>query len=162
MDAGYIRVTRANTPTAGGYFAAAVISIGVVMLLDAAISAATVSAWSESAGESLRGIVTVSIMAGIYATLAAMILGLPLTLVAHRLLRENPSRAVHVLAFSAVGLITGAVVVFGVFGGPSSFSGAEGWLLVFATGVSTAIGRLLAPAQVIFSTCGSAADSELD
>lgn len=120
---------RRNTPSVGGYVAAAFIALiigSVLMPLS--------SGGPRNSSDFFIGFWWV-LAIGFFAVL---ILGLPLTVAAHFTLRNEPRQRVHIATFGGVGMLTGALV-------GTVFLGSESFPLpvVLAVGVSAATGRAL-------------------
>jgi hypothetical protein len=125
--------------TTGGYLVAGTlavamfaVAVGVVIW----VSEARDSTASEAASMG----VNIGFIAGMFAAGVAVVVGTPLTIVVHRLLRPVRSQAVHVFAFGVVGVIV-ALGFFGVFGFIAWTGGA--WLLVLGAGGATAMSRFV-------------------
>lgn len=120
--------TRRNTPNGAGYTIAAFTALGVgSVLVPAALrSASNVSDFLMDVGTVLA-----------FGFIAMIVIGLPLTLLAHLTLRRVRSQIVHIAAFGVVGLLTG--YLFGLWLFPPS----NGLPLpvVLAVGLSAAAGR---------------------
>ena len=118
---------RRNTPSAGGYLAAALIALIIgSVLVPAAFGGA------ENVSDFLIGVWLILVV----GSLVVLVLGLPLALGAHYALRNVPNQGVHIATFGGVGLVTGAVAAL-VLLGPESFP----LPVVLAVGVSAAAGR---------------------
>jgi hypothetical protein len=118
---------RRNTPSAGGYLAAAFIALVIgSVLVPVAFGGA------KNASDLLIG-VWVVLVVGFFVV---VMFGFPLILGMHFALRNVPNQGVHIATFGGAGLLTGALACL-VLLGPESFS----LPVVLAVGISAAAGR---------------------
>ena len=119
----------AHVPHLGGYLVAGALSV----VLFAAFSTAAV-ALTES-GSSLSQWAWIAL---VFGGIGAVVPGTPLAVLAHHLLRQIPSEAVHVATFAAVGAVTATAVmaVFHLFPTQSGW-----WTLLGSTALATAMSR---------------------
>lgn len=116
-----------NAPDIAGYVAAAGTALGVGAVLNALVLGGV----GDVAG--FISLVGVILAVGL---LVVLIIGLPLTLLAHVLLRRVESQRIHIAVFGLIGLVAGLLV------GPLGGSWLRTTVLVaLATGLSAALGR---------------------
>ncbi len=118
---------RRNTPSVGGYVVAALCALGIgSVLVPVAFGGAS------SAADLLPGIGLVLA----FGFFVVLVIGAPLTVIAHFAVRTVERQSVHVAAFGVVGLLTGSLVGLYLFD-PVGFP----LPVVLAVGVSAAAGR---------------------
>jgi len=118
---------RRNTPSAAGYVVAAFSALGIGSVL---VPVALGSGGGVAEFVMLAGLVLA------VGFLVVLMIGLPLTLMAHVAVRRVQSQSIHIATFGVVGLLTGYLVRLGLgypYGLPLP--------AVAAVGVSAAAGR---------------------
>jgi hypothetical protein len=123
------------TPSIGGYLLAAVIAV----VLGSVLIAEIVMVVTENAF-TLSGFLGSSGVIAVVAAIAALVLGGPLTVLAHFQLRSVRPQWVHIAAFGAVGAVVGLVTTALLLA--KLYSVGVDALIVGAVAVAAAVGRL--------------------
>ena len=126
--------TLEPTPSVGGYLTAAAIAVVLgSVLISAIVFRVTENMFSVS------GFLAVTAINGVVATLAALILGFPLTVLAHFRLRAVRPQWIHVAVFAGVGAVVGLLAVAIVLNGLYTVGVSAS--MVVAVAVASAVGR---------------------
>ena len=131
------RTGRGASLSAGGYLGSAVLAV-LIFGFGVGVVIAVSVAQESPAFEAISQGVTFGSVAAMFATATGAVVGTPLTMLAHRCLRNVRRPGWHVLTFGVVGAVA-ATCLLAVLGLIEWAGG--GWLLVLGAGSACAVGR---------------------